>query len=128
MARNTSPNFRSRALRNISEKTRVQVNSTQLGMFLRGNDLTNPILLFVHGEPGMPEYWLTRRYPIPLEKLFTVAWWEQRAAGLSYRTHIPPEDMTADRRSGFESPARPPERPSALLGCSWSAVQLRLAL
>jgi len=79
------------------EKLWIRVNDTQQGMFLQGDDPNKPVLLFVHGGPGMPEYWLTRRYPTRLEELFNVAWWEQRAAGLSYRPHIPSEAMTADR-------------------------------
>jgi pimeloyl-ACP methyl ester carboxylesterase len=45
----------------------------------------------------MPEYWLTQRYPTGLEDIFTVVWWEQRGAGLSYSPDIPPETMTAEQ-------------------------------
>ena len=45
----------------------------------------------------MPEYWLTQRYPTGLEDYFTVVWWEQRGAGLSYSADIPPETMTAEQ-------------------------------
>jgi pimeloyl-ACP methyl ester carboxylesterase len=45
----------------------------------------------------MPEYWLTHRYPTGLEDHFTVVWWEQRGAGLSYDPNIPPSTMTADQ-------------------------------
>jgi len=80
-----------------AEKIWVQVNDARQGMFLIGDDLRRPVLLFVHGGPGMPEYWLTQRRPIALEELFTVAWWEQRGAGLSYRPHIPADEMTGER-------------------------------
>jgi pimeloyl-ACP methyl ester carboxylesterase len=81
----------------LSEKIRVQVNGAEQGMFIRSDSLGKPVLLFVHGGPGMPEYWLTRRYPIDLEELFTVAWWEQLGAGLSYSPDIPAGAMTAAR-------------------------------
>jgi len=42
-------------------------------MFIKGESPGKPVLLFVHGGPGMPEYWLTRRYPFHPEPLFTVA-------------------------------------------------------
>ena len=48
----------------------------------------------------MPEYWLTQRYPTGLENSFTVVWWEQRGAGLSYSADIPSETMTAERYFG----------------------------
>ena len=63
-------------------------------MFLQIRDPDDPVLLFLHGGPGMPEYWLTRRHPTRLHEAFTVAWWEQRGAGLSYRSGIPAATMT----------------------------------
>lgn len=81
----------------ISEKIFVNINGVQQGMFIKGKNVNNPVLLFVHGGPGMPEYWLTQWYPIGLEDHFTVVWWEQRGAGLSYSPDIPPETMTAEQ-------------------------------
>jgi pimeloyl-ACP methyl ester carboxylesterase len=81
----------------ISKKIRVPLNGATQGMFIQGENSGKPVLLFVHGGPGMPEYWLTRRYPSHLDELFTVAWWEQRGSGLSYEPGIPPEEMTLER-------------------------------
>lgn len=81
----------------LSEKIHVEINGVPQGMFVESKDKTKPVLLFVHGGPGMPTYFLTRRYPTGLEDLFTVCWWEQRGAGLSYRPDIPPETMTVDQ-------------------------------
>ena len=81
----------------ISEKIHVSINGVDQGMFIKSKDINNPVLLFVHGGPGMPEYWLTQRYPTGLEDIFTVVWWEQRGAGLSYSPDIPPETMTAEQ-------------------------------
>ena len=81
----------------ISEKILVNINGVEQGIFIKGKDSTNPVLLFVHGGPGMPEYWLTQQYPTGLEDHFTVVWWEQRGAGLSYSPAIPAETMTAEQ-------------------------------
>jgi pimeloyl-ACP methyl ester carboxylesterase len=81
----------------ISEKVFVNINGVEQGMFIKSKDSNNPVLLFVHGGRGMPEYWLTQRYPIGLEDHFTVVWWEQRGAGLSYSVDIAPETMTAEQ-------------------------------
>jgi pimeloyl-ACP methyl ester carboxylesterase len=81
----------------LSEKMRVNINGVEQGMFIKSRNVDNPVLLFVHGGPGMPEYWLTRWYPTGLEEYFTVVWWEQRGAGLSYSPDIPPESMTAEQ-------------------------------
>ena len=81
----------------ISEKIRVDINGVQQGMFLQSRDQANPVLLFLHGGPGMPTYFLNRNYPTGLEELFTVCWWEQRGAGLSYYSDIAPETMTLEQ-------------------------------
>jgi pimeloyl-ACP methyl ester carboxylesterase len=82
----------------ISEKTWVDVNGVRQGMFIRGRDATRPVLLFVHGGPGMPEYFLDRTTnPTGLEDDFVVCWWEQRGAGISYGGDIPRDSMTVDQ-------------------------------
>lgn len=78
----------------LSEKSWVNINGVDMGMIIKAKDVTKPILLFVHGGPGMPEYWLNESYPAHLEDLFTVVWWDQRGAGLSYHSDISPETMT----------------------------------
>jgi pimeloyl-ACP methyl ester carboxylesterase len=79
----------------ISEKVFVNINGVRQGMFIKGRDTTNPVLLYLHG--GMPDYFLTERYPTGLEDSFTVVWWEQRGSGLSYSPDIPRETMTLEQ-------------------------------
>jgi pimeloyl-ACP methyl ester carboxylesterase len=79
----------------ISEKVFVTINGVQQGMFIKSRDATHPVLLYLHG--GMPEYFLTQRYPTGLEDAFTVVWWERRGSGLSYSPNIPPETMTLEQ-------------------------------
>jgi pimeloyl-ACP methyl ester carboxylesterase len=79
----------------ISEKIHVNINGVEQGMFIRSKDSTNPVLLYLHG--GMPDYFLTQKYPTGLEDYFTVVWWEQRGSGLSYSADIPPETMTLEQ-------------------------------
>jgi pimeloyl-ACP methyl ester carboxylesterase len=79
----------------ISEKTRININGVQQGMFIKSKDATNPVLLYLHG--GVPDYFLNERYPTGLEDYFTVVWWEQRGAGMSHRADIPPETLTLEQ-------------------------------
>jgi pimeloyl-ACP methyl ester carboxylesterase len=81
----------------LAEKIRVEINGVPQGMFIQSKDVTNPVLLFVHGGPGMPEYFLTHTYPTGLEEVFTVVWWEQRGAGLSYDGSMRPETLTVEQ-------------------------------
>ena len=81
----------------ISEKLHVHINGIDQGMFLRGKDSTNPVLLFLHGGPGMPEFAFSQGYPAVLEDFFIVCWWEQRGSGLSFNNDIPPETLTEEQ-------------------------------
>ncbi|HWI61311.1 MAG TPA: alpha/beta hydrolase [Symbiobacteriaceae bacterium] len=78
----------------LSEKFHVNINGVPQGMFIRSKDQTKPVLLFLHGGPGMPLYAFSRQFTNVLEDDFTVCWWEQRGAGLSYRSDMPPESVT----------------------------------
>lgn len=79
----------------ISEKVFLNINGVKQGMFIKSKDATHPVLLYLHG--GMPDYFLTKKYPTGLEDYFTVVWWEQRGSGISYSANIPPETMTVEQ-------------------------------
>jgi len=79
----------------ISEKIHVNINGVEQGMFIKGKDASNPVLLYLHG--GMPDYFLTRDYPTGLDEYFTVVWWEQRGSGLTYSSDIPPESLNPNQ-------------------------------
>ncbi len=79
------------------EKVFVVVNGVRQGMFIKGADRAAPVLLFLHGGPGMPELFLDRTHPTGLENEFTVCWWEQRGAGISYSRDIPRGSMTTEQ-------------------------------
>ena len=79
----------------LSEKVYVDINGMKQGMFIQSKDSTNPVLLYLHG--GIPDYFLTKKYPTGLEDYFTVVWWDQRGAGLSFNANIPEELMTLEQ-------------------------------
>jgi pimeloyl-ACP methyl ester carboxylesterase len=68
----------------ISEKVFVMINGVRQGMFIRGKNRLNPVLLFLHGGPAMPEFAISLGYPTELEDDFVVCWWEQRGSGISF--------------------------------------------
>lgn len=85
-----------RPLRGSSpEKVFADINGVRQGMFIQSTDPSHPVLLYLHG--GLPEHFLSERYPTGLENDFTIVWWEQRGAGLSYSPGIPPETMTLEQ-------------------------------
>jgi pimeloyl-ACP methyl ester carboxylesterase len=79
----------------ISEKVFLNVNGVEQGMFFKSKGTSHPVLLYLHG--GMPDYFLTQKYPTGLEDYFTVVWWEQRGSGISFSANIPPETMTLEQ-------------------------------
>jgi pimeloyl-ACP methyl ester carboxylesterase len=81
----------------ISEKTFVPIGGVKQGMFIRSKNKGNPVLLFVHGGPGFPNYYLFEKYNPGLEDYFTVCYWEQRGGGLSYSPEVTPESMTLEQ-------------------------------
>ncbi len=78
----------------ISEKTFITIGGIRQGMFIRSKNINNPVLLYVHGGPAFPNYFLMEKYKPGLEDFFTVCYWEQRGGGLSYSSDIPLETMT----------------------------------
>jgi pimeloyl-ACP methyl ester carboxylesterase len=72
----------------------IEIGGIPQSMIIQSVDPTNPVLLFLHGGPGMPEFFMEQDYPTGLERHFTMVWWEQRGAGMSFSADIPPETMT----------------------------------
>lgn len=81
----------------LAEKCFAEINGTKMGMIIKGKDILNPVLLFIHGGPGMPEYFLSEKYPTGLEDYFTVVYWDQRGAGLSYSRNIDKSTISIDQ-------------------------------
>ncbi|BAC15300.1 hypothetical conserved protein [Oceanobacillus iheyensis HTE831] len=73
------------------------------GMFIESTDLNNPVLLFVHGGPGFPQYANVKQAGLAWADHFTVCYWEQRGTGLSYNASTQGE-LTLERivADGFE--------------------------
>ena len=78
----------------LSERVTMDIGGVQQGMFIQSADPANPVLLFLHGGPGMPEFFLETTHPTGLARDFTVVWWEQRGAGMSWNPDILPDTMT----------------------------------
>jgi pimeloyl-ACP methyl ester carboxylesterase len=66
-------------------------------VMFRGENISNPPLILLHGGPGFTETVFFRRFNAPLEKSFTLVYWDQRGAGRSFDRHIPRSTMCVDR-------------------------------
>ncbi len=65
-------------------------------LLIRGEDVAKPVLLFLHGGPGMPAMYLAHSFQAPLERSFVVVQWDRRGAGKSYDAHLTDEQLTVD--------------------------------
>jgi pimeloyl-ACP methyl ester carboxylesterase len=81
----------------LSERVTVEIGGIPQGMIIQSVDPANPVLLFLHGGPGMTEVFMELDYPTGLEHHFTMVWWDQRGAGMSFSADIPPETMTMEQ-------------------------------
>jgi len=66
-------------------------------VMIRGETTANPLLVFLHGGPGLPEMRLFRHFNAPLEKSFTLVHWDQRGTNKSFDRDIPAASMTVEQ-------------------------------
>ncbi len=78
----------------IQSLQKVQLGGIDQWIKIRGHDLENPILLFLHGGPGSPELPISHLFDTKLEHHFTVVHWDQRASGKTRRSGFKESDLT----------------------------------
>ncbi len=78
----------------IAEIMALNMGGIKQGIIIRGEDRNNPLLLFLHGGPGLAETGLFLHYNRELEKNFVVVYWDQRGAGRSYHFALEDRPMT----------------------------------
>lgn len=81
----------------VCEKTFLDINGTKLGMVIKGAKADNPVLLFMGGGPGIPEYWMEYEYPTGIDEYFTVCYLCYRGTALSYDPDLPLETITSEQ-------------------------------
>lgn len=68
----------------INESMYIDVNGTKQWINIYGEDINNPVLLYLHGGPGSAtsdiDYAFTRKWA----DVYTVVTWDQRNCGKSY--------------------------------------------
>lgn len=68
----------------INESMYVEINGTKQWISIYGEDINNPVLLYLHGGPGtstsLYDYAFTRQWA----DVYTVVTWDQRNCGKSY--------------------------------------------
>ncbi len=78
----------------VAEITRTVIGGHNLSMMIRGDDATNPVLLFLAGGPGGAEFGAMRNHGQALEADFVVVTFDQRGTGSSYDQIEPTSTLT----------------------------------
>jgi pimeloyl-ACP methyl ester carboxylesterase len=106
----------------------VPLGGLEQWISIRGEDLSNPVLLVVHGGPGEAQ-WPAAEIFKPWEKKFTVVQWDQRGTGHTYGHYgEKTPDVTLDRisKDGVELAAylcrELHKKKIILLGHSWGSL------
>jgi len=81
----------------IAELKPVELGGYPQWLLIRGQDVSRPLLLFLHGGPGESNRWLAHYTTQELERYFVCVNWDQRGAGRSFQPGPPPETMTIDQ-------------------------------
>ena len=81
----------------IAEIAYLRLGGVDQWVMIRGESVANPPLIFLHGGPGLSETGFFRHFNAPLEKSFTVVYWDQRGAGKSFDRDIPRSSMTVEQ-------------------------------
>lgn len=81
----------------IAEISWVRLGDLDQWVMIRGENITNPVLILLHGGPGMSETSLFRGYNSILEKHYTVVYWDQRGAGKTFDPKTPRSSMTIEQ-------------------------------
>ena len=81
----------------IAEVRYLRLGGVDQWVMIRGESIANPPLILLHGGPGMPESGLFRHFNAPLEKHYTLVYWDQRGAGKSFSRRIPRSSMRVEQ-------------------------------
>ncbi len=75
----------------------VVIGGVEQWILIRGYDVSNPVLVFLHGGPASPAIPYARFSFAGLERHFTVVSWDQRGCGKSYYEGLSSASITFDR-------------------------------
>ena len=81
----------------ISVIQKVELGGLQQFIIIRGADRNKPVMLFLHGGPGSPEFAFLKKTNRGLENDFVMVYWEERGAGKSWSKRIPAASMNINQ-------------------------------
>lgn len=83
--------------RSIASLEKIKLGGMDQWILIRGNDVSNPVLLWLHGGPGAAQMPIAHHFDKNLEKDFIVVHWDQRGAGKSNPKDFDEQTMTFEQ-------------------------------
>jgi pimeloyl-ACP methyl ester carboxylesterase len=83
--------------RSIASLEWINLGGVRQTVLIRGANSSCPLLLFLHGGPGMPAMYLAHKFQRSLEQDFVVVQWDRRGAGKSYNKTIDPDSISVEQ-------------------------------
>lgn len=81
----------------ISTIEKVTLGGVEQYLIIRGADSTKPVMLYLHGGPGSPEFTFMKATNRSIENDYLMVYWEQRGAGKSFSEKVPEESMNLEQ-------------------------------
>ncbi len=95
LRRGYTPRYASRD--SIASLELITLGRSPQWVLIRAANRNNPLLLFLHGGPGMPTMYLAHDFQRELEQNFVVTQWDRRGAGKSFAAGLSGPEMTVSR-------------------------------
>lgn len=84
-----TPKIKSSAGTAVAKIDYIKIGGCEQCVLIRSENVNNPIILFLHGGPGMPVMYLAHEFQRPLEKHFTLVQWDRNGAGKTFVRNAP---------------------------------------
>ena len=68
----------------INETAYIELGGQEQYISIRGSDINNPVIVYIHGGPGSPDSPIMPLFTDPLIDDYTVICWDQRGCGRTY--------------------------------------------
>lgn len=81
----------------VASLEQVTLGGSKQWILVRGMHSKNPLLLFLHGGPGMPMMYLAHDFQRELERSFVVVQWDRRGAGKSFSVGVSSQRMSVSQ-------------------------------